>query len=77
MLAAIGDYDAMGQDAFLSEYGFGRAHEYVLVHEGFSYDSKATLALPTSMQPGHSSPPPPSRGARTVQRSVWRNWGSR
>lgn len=43
VLRAIAEYDALGQDAFLRHYGFGRAKDYVLVYEGREYDSKAIL----------------------------------
>lgn len=41
--SAIAEYDLSGRDAFLHRYGFGRAREYFLIHEGREYDSKAIL----------------------------------
>jgi len=41
VLQAIAEYDRIGQDAFLQRYGFGRARQYYLLHEGRRYDSKA------------------------------------
>jgi MoxR-like ATPase len=38
---AIEQFDRLGRDAFLEEYGFGRAREYFLVSGGRRYDSKA------------------------------------
>ncbi|MGY1602373.1 HNH endonuclease [Geodermatophilus sp. SYSU D00815] len=47
VLAAIEDFDALGQEAFLakySEYGFGPARDYFVRHGGQFYDSKVLLA---------------------------------
>ena len=43
VLAAIAEYDRVGQQAFLSRYGFDPARLYTLVHDGRSYDSKAIV----------------------------------
>ena len=43
VLDAIGEYDHLGQDAFLERYGFDRARQYLLVHDGKRYDSKAIV----------------------------------
>src|SRR5262249_21947826 len=45
VLAALAEYDRLGQDAFLAKYGFGRAREYELVHDGKRYDSKAIAGV--------------------------------
>ncbi len=45
VLRAIEEYDRLGQDPFLAEYGFGRATAYLLIHQGQSYDSKAILGV--------------------------------
>ena len=45
VLAAIGEYDRLGQDEFLSAYGFHPAREYLLVHNGNVYDSKAIVGV--------------------------------
>lgn len=45
VLRAIEEYDRLGQDAFLAEYGFGRATAYLLIYQGRSYDSKAILGV--------------------------------
>ena len=42
---AVEEYDRLGQDRFLAEYGFGRATAYLLIYEGRSYDSKAVLGV--------------------------------
>ncbi|WP_306362497.1 HNH endonuclease [Nocardia sp. CC227C] len=41
VLAAIREYDKIGQDAFLERYGFDRARAFHLRYEGERYDSKA------------------------------------
>ncbi len=43
VLAAIREYDEVGQDEFLGRYGFAPSREYVLRHANHSYDSKAVL----------------------------------
>jgi hypothetical protein len=43
VLAAIREYDEVGQDDFLGRYGFAPSQEYVLRHADQSYDSKAIL----------------------------------
>lgn len=43
ILAAIAEYDELGQHAFLDKYGFDRARSYLLIHDGRAYDSKAIV----------------------------------
>ncbi len=45
VLAAIAECDALGRDAFLRTYGFDPAREYVLIHDGVYYDSKAVVGV--------------------------------
>ena len=45
ILEAIAEFDQLGQEAFLSKYGFGRARAYYLEHEGRRYDSKAIVGV--------------------------------
>jgi uncharacterized HhH-GPD family protein len=45
VVRAIEEYDRLGQEAFLAEYGFGRATAYLLIYGGRSYDSKAILGV--------------------------------
>jgi 5-methylcytosine-specific restriction endonuclease McrA len=52
VLAAIAEYDQVGQEAFLSRYSFDRARLYVLVHHGKSYDSKAIVGAAHGYLPG-------------------------
>jgi 5-methylcytosine-specific restriction protein A len=42
VLAAIAEYDTLGQDRFLARYGFDLARRYWLVHNGRRYDSNAS-----------------------------------
>ena len=39
--------DSLGDEGFLTKYGFGRARYYVLWHEGHSYDSRSSACGPT------------------------------
>src|SRR6478752_5481278 len=43
VLAAIHEYDEVGQDAFLGRYGFAPSREHVVRHGNQSYDSKVLL----------------------------------
>src|SRR3954454_7537385 len=43
VLAAVAEYDELGQTAFLARYGFKPARSYLLTVDGKSYDSKAVL----------------------------------
>lgn len=43
VLAAINEYDEVGQDEFLGRYGFAPSREHVVRHANNSYDSKALL----------------------------------
>ena len=45
VLAAIAEYDRLGQDEFLATHGFHPAREYLLVHDGNHYDSKAIVGV--------------------------------
>jgi hypothetical protein len=69
ILAAIAEYDRLGQDEFLSRHGFDRARSYLLIHDGKAYDSKAIVGvahgfLPGSRRllPGLQRRGPPGRG---------------
>lgn len=52
VLAAMVEYDSLGQAAFLSKYGFGEARSYFLVHDGKEYDSKAITGVAYKNQHG-------------------------
>lgn len=45
VISAIEEYDRLGRDAFLAQYGFRPAKNYFLVHNGKSYDSKAIVGV--------------------------------
>ena len=45
VLAAITEYDRLGQDEFLVKYGFDRARSYLLIHNGRASDSKAIVGV--------------------------------
>jgi len=45
ILAAMREYDELGQDAFLEKYGYSPARRYRLVQDGKSYDSKAIVGV--------------------------------
>jgi hypothetical protein len=70
--AAIARYDAMGQDAFLTEHGFQPSREYLLVHGGRSYDSKAIVGvahlIATGDLPGDRLSGGKGGAARTLER---------
>ena len=50
VLAAMGEFDRIGREAFLSKYGFGPARSYFLVHNGKKYDSKAIAGAAVGFQ---------------------------
>ncbi|MEU4403643.1 HNH endonuclease [Streptosporangium sp. NPDC023963] len=45
VLAAIDEFDKLGRDAFLKEYGYRPALGYFLLHDGRRYDSKAIAGV--------------------------------
>ncbi|OAN40345.1 protein NO VEIN domain-containing protein [Mycolicibacterium iranicum] len=45
VLAAIAEYDKLGQSEFLARYNFGKASKFRLVHNGRFYDSKAIAGV--------------------------------
>jgi 5-methylcytosine-specific restriction protein A len=52
VLAAIEEYDQLGQDEFLVNHGFDRARLYLLIHNGKAYDSKAVVGVAHGFLPG-------------------------
>jgi hypothetical protein len=42
---ALDEFDALGRDAFLAKYGYGKATNYFLVRGGKRYDSKAIAGV--------------------------------
>jgi 5-methylcytosine-specific restriction protein A len=55
VLAAIAEYDQLGQEVFLRRYGFHPARQYVLVHDGKRYDSKAIVGVAYGFLPGNNA----------------------
>jgi hypothetical protein len=45
VLQVLDEYDAIGSIEFLGRFGFGRARDHVLRHDGKEYDSKAVLGV--------------------------------
>lgn len=45
VLRAIEEFDRLGRDPFLQQYGFGRSRAYFLRHDGKLYDSKAIIGV--------------------------------
>lgn len=45
VLAAIAEYDKLGQVEFLRKYSFGQSSKFRLVHHGRLYDSKAIAGV--------------------------------
>ena len=52
VLAAIHEYDEVGQDEFLSRYGFAPSKDFVLRHANNSYDSKAIVGAALGLATG-------------------------
>jgi hypothetical protein len=71
VVAATKQYDELGRDAFLQQYGFGPSRDYFLLFNGRRYDSKAIagaahgFALPEA---GPLRAPDFSGGEATVAR---------
>ena len=42
---ALDEFDRLGRDAFLDQFGFGRARGYFLIRGGRHYDSKAVVGV--------------------------------
>ena len=58
VLAAMAEYDALGQKPFLAKYGFKPARTYRVWYDGKPYDSKAIVGAAFGYLPGN---PPPLR----------------
>src|SRR5712691_5295043 len=52
VLAAIGECDRLGQEAFRREHGYGPVRWYFLVDDGKGYDSKAIVGATHGYLPG-------------------------
>lgn len=62
--AALAEFDQLGRDAFLKQYGFGRARRYFVSRGGNHYDSKAIVGAAVGFEHPdrgpllHTEPPP-------------------
>lgn len=54
VLKAVAEYDELGRDGFLSEYGYKPATGYLLVHEDRAYDSKAIAGVAHKFDQGRA-----------------------
>ncbi|WP_336879962.1 hypothetical protein [Rhodococcus globerulus] len=73
VLAAIADYDQLGQDTFLSTYSFAPARTYRLAYAGRFYDSKAIVGVAHGHATGtYWTATDFSGGAKTVGRTLTR-----
>ena len=74
VLKAIEEFEIHGRDAFLSKYGYGKAREYFLFHEGKRYDSKAIAGVAQGYETKDDGGPLSSEdfsgGEATVQRAL-------
>lgn len=52
VLAAMEEFDRVGRDTFLERHGFSTAREYLVLHEGRAYDSKAIVGVAHGHQTG-------------------------
>ncbi|WJY52552.1 HNH endonuclease [Streptomyces chengbuensis] len=65
VLKAIAEYDELGRDRFLSEYGYKPATGYLLVHEDGTYDSKAIAGVAHKFDQGRALKPEELSGGRS------------
>jgi 5-methylcytosine-specific restriction protein B len=49
---ALDEFDALGRDAFLAKYGFGRGRTFFVVRDGKRYDAKAIVGVAHGFQHG-------------------------
>ncbi|WIY04576.1 YDG/SRA domain-containing protein [Amycolatopsis mongoliensis] len=67
VLRAIDEFDDLGREGFLNKYGFAEARQYVVVHDGREYDSKALIGSAHGYATGEALRPSDfSDGVRTV-----------
>lgn len=73
VLKAVAEYDSLGQQAFLTKYGYGPARSYFLRYSGRLYDSKAVVGVALGYQFPARGPLRAdefSGGERTVKRKL-------
>lgn len=72
---AMQEYNELGGDDFLKRYGFGRATDHLLVHEGREYDSKAILGAALGYATGEPATSEQFNGGRLGAARVLRELG--
>lgn len=77
--AGIGEFIDLGQDAFLSKYGFSASRDYFLVHDDLLIDTKPLIAA--AFQVRHPDLPPLTPNAWRDDRphpscspTCWASW---
>ncbi|MGQ4485628.1 HNH endonuclease [Streptomyces sp. 372A] len=65
VLRALAEYDDLGQDEFLSKYGYKPATGYLLLHEERTYDSKAIAGVAHKFDQGRALKPDELIGGRS------------
>ncbi|GAB2756713.1 hypothetical protein [Nocardioides pakistanensis] len=65
VLAAMQEYDSLGDREFLRRYGFGRAKAYTVWHNGQEYDSKAIAGAAYFHATGQAPRPDEFHGGET------------
>ncbi|MEU3183098.1 HNH endonuclease [Streptomyces sp. NPDC006923] len=65
VLQALTEYDDLGQDEFLSKYGYKPATGYLLLHEERTYDSKAIAGVAHKFDHGRALRPDELIGGRS------------
>jgi hypothetical protein len=75
VLAALREYDRLGQADFLNTYHFGPARQYVLQHGGRGYDSKAILGVAYLLATGNRLRADEFSGGRYGAAKILRNLG--
>ena len=75
VIRTIAEYDRLGRDTFLSTHGFGNATEYVLMHEGYGYDSKAIVGVAHRYATGRELAPSDFNGDHDGAAQVLRDLG--
>jgi hypothetical protein len=72
---AVREYDRLGQDEFLAQYGFGRVRAYLLIVGEKSYDSKAIVGVAYRFATGRPLGPGDFSGGLQGAAAVLRSLG--
>jgi hypothetical protein len=76
VISAVNEYDRLGGEGFLEEYGFGKAQSWYLRYQGKLYDSKAILGVAHGYEfPGRYLRHEEFNGGEATVVSVLRNLG--